>query len=555
MMPRNSTRRRIVLCAAAVALSSLVLSGCSASATPKSDSIELKLVGGTGDMPRNFNPFIPGVQSAAQGLIFEPLFYYNLASGAEPEPMLGTAFEFNEDGTVLTISTREDVTWADGKPFTANDVAFTFNMIQTVPGLNTTGFEADIEVKDDNTVVFTYAHPAFVDAPSHLGSTAIVPEHLWVDIADPAKDQVPDPVGTGPYQLADFTPQSFVLDENDDYWGGDLAADRLRFVALSGNQSATDTFLAGGIDWMSSFIPELDTFFEGKDDFSWVNTPINQVAFYTCSNAELGCVGPQTDVAVRQAMYYALDREQLNKLAFSGYNAPISPTFALLGRDDQWIAPELEGAAEGDADRAVQLLTEAGYKKGSDGIFEKDGKRLSMTVQVVSGWSDYILAIDTATQQLASVGIEIVGQQVSWQEWTDAKSSGDFELSFDAVGQGAAAEPYYVYSNMFASRNTAPVGETANPNVSRYSNPVVDAAVSELALTTDEQTKKAQYAIIQKEIVRDMPYVPVLVNATLTQFSNAQVTGWPTEDDMYAFPASWKSWDSNIVVRGLKAVN
>jgi peptide/nickel transport system substrate-binding protein len=80
----------------------------------------------------------------------------------------------------------------------------------------------------------------------------------------------------------------------------------------------------------------------------------------------------------------------------------------------------------------------------------------------------------------------------------------------------------------------------------------VDAAIAAATATNDEAAQKAQYAIVQQEIVRDLPYIPIYVNSMLTEFSTANATGWPTNENKYALPASWKSWDNGIVLSNLQ---
>ncbi|MFC5931275.1 ABC transporter substrate-binding protein [Cryobacterium melibiosiphilum] len=552
--------RRTKWAGAAIFLTSvLALSACSgtgADDTASGDTEVVVYTGVTGDFAENFNPFIVGSLQSTQGMIYEPLFYYNIVTGADPEPLLGTEFGFNDDGTVLTVSTREGAEWSDGEPFSASDVAYTFDLLKEVPAFNIAGFDGEVTQPDDNTVVFTFDEPAFMNAPAFLGNTPIIPEHVWSVMDSPTTNQNASPVGSGAFQLAEFNPQNYVLAANETYWGGEPDVDALRFISLTGNQSATDTLLSGQIDWAGIFLPDIDQIFEGTS-LTYTNTPLNQTALFTCSNAALGCTGPQTDVAVREAIYNGLNRDQLNALAFSGYNGTMSPTYALLGRDDKWIAPEFSEPVPGEPniEAADTVLLDAGYAKGSDGIYAKDGQRVSMTVQVVTGWTDYIAAMEAAAQQLLEVGIELKPAQVSFQEWTSSKTSGTFELSLDSVPQGVAADPYYVYLNSFASKNTAPVGETSNRNYVRYSNPIVDAAIEAASSAATDDAKLAEYATIQTEIVRDMPYIPVLVNSALSIFNEEKVTGWPTEENMYAYPRPDRSWDNGMVAKNLKVVN
>ncbi|MEK8226132.1 hypothetical protein NKG05_08730 [Oerskovia sp. M15] len=116
-------------------------------------------------------------------------------------------------------------------------------------------------------------------------------------------------------------------------------------------------------------------------------------------------------------------------------------------------------------------------------------------------------------------------------------------------------DPFQIYRDWFSGEYTQPVGtqlESGEWNFSRYSNPTVDAAVQAAAATNDEAAKKAAYATIQTEITRDLPYIPLVINATQTFFDQEDFTGWPTEDDLYAFPPSWGSVSAGVVLSTIK---
>ncbi|PFG43938.1 peptide/nickel transport system substrate-binding protein [Isoptericola jiangsuensis] len=510
--------------------------------------------GATGTINENWNPFSPTALQPTLGVIYEPLFWYNLAETSEPTPLLGTDFSWNYDGSQLTITTREGVTWSDGEPFTAADVAFTFNLLQSTPELNTSGTAATAEATDDTTVVLTFPEPSsFMQEAGVLGNQAIVAEHVWSEIDDPVTTINPDPVGTGAFTLKEFSPQSYVIEANENYWDeGKPAIDEARYISLETADAAAGALLAGQVDWMSSFLPGLDQMLADNEQISYVNTPALTASVFTCSNADLGCEGPQTDPAVRQAIYHALDRTQLNQLAGGGFAGVASPTLLLPERDAGWVADDanLEVPQTADVAAANKVLDDAGWEAGDDGIRTKDGERLSMTIQTVTGWADFISLNDTMKQQLAEVGIELKPTQIAWNEWNDNQVKGNFQLSLDSIGLGASDNPYYTYNGKYRSTNSAKVGEMASGgNYARYDNPTVDAAIEAAAATADEAEQKAQYAIVQEQIVADLPYIPIYVNSTLTEFNNTRVTGWPDNDDKYAFAASWKAWDNGIVLK------
>ncbi|MGO1977252.1 ABC transporter substrate-binding protein [Brachybacterium tyrofermentans] len=511
-------------------------------------------------LTRNLNPHSPSVIPMVQGLIYETLFYFNplKAIDQEPVPQLGESYEWNEDGTALTVSVRQGVTWTDGEPFTAGDVAFTFNKVSETEALNDGGTAPTAEATDDATVVITYAESSYLEGPNALARTWIIPEHLFTDVEDLATYANEDPIGTGAFQLDDFTPESYLLLANPNYWEeGRPGIDGVRAITTSGNQSATDQWLAGDIDYMSSAIPNLEGHVEKNPDLAYTNTGISQAALFAASNTELGCEGPQTDVAVRKALYYGMDREQLSKLAFFDLGTDISPSFALPERDADFIDPSIDLAPwNAQPEEAKKVLEDAGYAPGSDGIYAKGDVRVSMTVSCPTGWSDFVTALDTLAQQYKEIGIELIPQQVSVNEWNDAKAKGTFQLVIDSVGQGPAPDPYYPYRNQFSTESTVPVGENGNPyqNITRFSDPDVDAALDAAAATDDPEAKKEHYFLIQKRLVEVMPAIPLLIGSSLTEYNTSRATGWPTEDDLYAYPMSWSAPDNSIVLKTVTPV-
>ncbi|TDW88974.1 ABC transporter substrate-binding protein [Kribbella sp. VKM Ac-2566] len=557
--PTNRPRvRRLVSAAAAATATALLLAACEgAAAGNQTANKDASITVAAGDITtENFNPFSSTALQPTLGVIYEPLYWYNFAKQSDPTPVLATGFSWNAAGTELTIKLRHDVKWNDGQPFTAKDVAFTFNLVAKTPALNPSGLAATAKATSDDTAVLTFKTKSLMQEPAVLANQAIVPEHIWKDIKDPTTNLNKNPVGTGPFKVKSYTPQSFVLTKNEQYWeAGKPTIKEVRYLPVTSADAASAALVAGKVDWASAYLPGIDNIMKSGKNLTYVNTPVMTTVVVTCSNAALGCTGPQTDPAVRKAIYLAMNREQLAKLAGGGVAGVGSPTMLLPGRDDNWIADA--GTAKlpqsANADEAGKLLDAAGWTKGSDGVRAKDGKRLSLTVQTVTGWSDYILINDTLKQQLAAVGIELKPSQVSWNEWNAAQTNGKFQLSLDSVGLGASTNPYFTYDSKLATTNTAPVGKSASAgNQSRFSNPAVDAALKTAAGTTDQAAQKAEYAKIQSIIADQLPYIPVYVNSMLTEFNTSRATGWPTKDNMYVLPAAWKAWDAGIVLKTIK---
>ncbi|GAA4724060.1 ABC transporter substrate-binding protein [Isoptericola chiayiensis] len=508
----------------------------------------------------NFNPYAVGVLHLANGGIYETLFAYNKAADTEPISMLGTGFEWNEDGTELTVTIREGVTWNDGEPFTTDDVVYSFTNDAAQPA-----YLAGAEAVDDTTVVLSFDTPQYTNEFALLGSTYMVPEHVFSanEDAEDAEAELTGivawpnaeaPVGTGPYLVDSTSDAAYTAVANPEYWGGEPQVSNLRYIGIDSNQSAEDLLATGQIDWATMFVPEPDRLVDAG--LGYLNTQVDPTVLYTCADADMGCSGEQTDVAVRQALSVAIDRGAINEKAFVGLAKEISPTFALLGRDDKWIADGMPAAIEQSADaaQAGEILEAAGYEKDADGFYGKDGETVELTLTSVDGWTDYNNAAKLIEEQAAEAGIKVVASTVSWNEFADSRTSGEFELIMGGVVGTSTADPYQIYRDWFTSGYTTEVGTPLEPgfwNFSRYSNEEVDAAVAEASATNDDAVKADAYATVQEHIVNDVPYIPLLVNASQTFYNQNDYTGWPTEEDLYLFPPAWQGPSSGVILGNL----
>ena len=557
-MIRNAKRRAALIAVAGAAVLGIGLSGCAGGSSDDSGDSEGRTLrvwaGSQTPIEANFNPFSPSVLHAALGPIYEPLFFYNKTADDAPAPMLGESFEYNEDGTVITVKLKDGVKWNDGEDFTADDAAFTFNYEP-----NHRDGLISAEATDDTTVVLTYETPQFTNEFQILGTTWMLPEHIWSEVDDYTTFTDEEPVGTGPYVVDKVTDASYTVVANENFRDeGVPAIKKVQYIGIDANQSAQDLLAAGELDWTGMFVPNPDSV-TSNGVISMLNTPQDPTVLYTCSNAELGCTGPQTDLAVRQALNVAIDRGTIKEKAFVGLTGDISPTFALLPRDEKWVAdPANEVSPQSpDAAAAGEILEAAGYTKGGDGFYGKDGAPIELSLISVDGWTDYNDAAKLISEQAAEAGIKVNASTVQWQEFSDARQTGQFQLIMGGVIGTSVADPFQIYKDWFLGESTSQVGEEVPAgrwNFSRYDNAVVNEAVAAAAATNDEAVKQEAYATVQTEIVRDLPYIPLVINATQTFFNTKDFTGWPTEDDLYAFPPAWGSVAAGYVLQHLEPV-
>ncbi|KYJ99837.1 ABC transporter substrate-binding protein [Microbacterium sp. CH1] len=513
--------------------------------------------GSTTPITTNYNPFAPNVLHGALGPIYEPLFFYNKTRDEEPIGLIGESFEYNEDGTQITVKIKPDLKWSDGEPLTAADVAFTFLYEANNPEGNKL---ISAEAIDDTTVVLTYGIAQYTTEFQRMGSSYILPEHIWKDVDDFANFTNEKPVGSGPYVVDKTTSESYTFVANENFRGADeLAIKKVQYIAVDNNQTAQDLVAAGELDWTGMFIPNPDDV-TGNGKIEWINTPQDPSVLYTCSNADLGCTGPQTDVAVRQALNVAIDRATIKDKAFVGLTADISPAYTLLPRDEKWLTDDAYEVSpqEANVEEATSILEAAGYTKGSSGIYEKDGVPVELSLISVDGWTDYNDAAKLIAEQAEAAGIKITPSTVQWQEFVDTRQSGEYQLIVGGVVGTTIADPFQIYRDWFGGtevQSTSPVGTEIPPgrwNFSRYNNPAVDAAIQQAISTEDEAERKELYATIQDAIVNDVPYIPLVINATQTFYNTKDYTGWPTEENLYAFPPSWGAIAAGYVLTQIK---
>jgi len=460
----------------------------------------------------NFNPF--AVDTAAHltfGAIYEPLFFFNQLSAEAPVGLIGDSFEFNDDGTVLTIRIKPDQKWSDDADLTAEDVAFSLGY-----GSNRDPDTVSIEATDATTVIVTYSSPKFTAASMILGATFIVPEHIWSKITDYMSETNPKPVGSGPYVLKTFTDAAYTLEANPLFREGAPDIKKVQDVGIDSNQSAEDLLKTGELDWVGQFVANPDGV-TGSGRVATMNQQQDPTVIMTCADAALGCKGAQTDPAVRQALNAAMDRASISKKAFAGLAGESSPSFALLPRDEKWLSdPSLATSPQrADAAEAGRILEAAGYTKDADGFYGKDGTAIELDLFSPDGWTDYNDAAKLIAAQAAKAGIRVNARTVSEAEYWTPVSNGDFQLALYGLTQSLVADPFSNYDQYFATGATAKVGEmpAKGQNYARYSNADVDAAVAAAGATQDEGVKKEAYARIQAQIAQDLPYITVVSNA------------------------------------------
>jgi len=210
---------------------------------------------------RNFNPFLSTNLRTTTDFIYEPLVIFNQMQENKPVMRLAKNYYMSEDLTQVTFEIRDGVKWSDGKPFTAADVVYSFNLIKAKPELDPRGINSWIKAikQDGNKVIFDLTE-ANSNLPYEISAVPIVPQHIWQDIKNPENYANENPVGSGPFTEIDlFTPQLYVQCRNPHYWDNDnLDVDCLRAPQIANNDQLLSKIIKSELDWSSAFIPDIE---------------------------------------------------------------------------------------------------------------------------------------------------------------------------------------------------------------------------------------------------------------------------------------------------------
>lgn len=523
---------------AALSAAALLLVSPSALAQDVQTGGTVRVTRSSGSYTNNSNPFgNPGQNLPSTASIYEPLFFVNAVSG-EITPLLGMSYEWSEDNLTLTVKTREGVQWSDGEPFSAQDVAFTFNYIKEHPELDTTGVwplgVESVEATDDTTVVFTFSEantPLFKD----IAGRTIAPEHIWAEIADPVQETNENPVGTGPFLLDSFAPQLIKVVKNPNYWlSGQPYVDGVTWQVTNSNQSTLLLLLQDQADYAYSQIPNVDQTFNARDPETYVSWwPVNNDNILYLNTAK----APFDDVAFRKAVAMAVDKEDVAAKAYAGTTVgPAHPSGIFPAQRDEWLNADLQEAGYGfDPDAARAMLEEAGYSYDGDTLLDKEGNPLpTYPILVGAGWTDFITMAQVVSQNLSAIGIESSIQQENWGSYSRGLQSGTYDMAISWGWGNTGASPYYLYNGSLSPEFSADeIGELADSNMSRFTDPTITEALVTFRQSSDFEVQKEAINQIAAVVIEQVPYVPLNDRVQFSNFNLSTFTGWPSPENPY----------------------
>lgn len=539
--------RRAMMLGSVGAASATALAACSTGQQADEDRpIRIK-ASDTTTFQRNLNPYSTMALQGVDGLIFEPLRVTTEVDVENPEPWLATEFEWNEDGTVLTVALRDGVRWTDGEAFDAEDVVFTFLMMRDVPATNTAALAiVDAVATGHHTVEITFEVPTFAQE-SAVGLMPIVPEHIFSTFEDPSSEEVADPVGTGPYRLDRFSSQLYTFVRNDDHWmAEEFEPKNLAWPSYTSQTMAT-AMQAGDIDWAGDFIPNIETIFVEHDPehrgYWYPGIGVANLTFNL--EKELW-----QDLELRRGINLAINRQELTDIAKLGYVKNPHPTALPRPTFEDFILDDYRDVEfTFDPDEAERVLDEAGYERGSDGIrVSPDGTPLSFPLPIPSDYNDWVIATQVISEQLRQVGVVFTPQGGSFESWAEARDMGNFDVTVTSV---TGQNPWYLYRYMLSSEYQPDEEGRVVANFQRWSNDATDKLLSDYGISEDDNEQREAIAGLQQIFVEELPTLPIMIAPSWFNYNNRHWTGFPTEEDPYALGQPTTSANRLIVLRRL----
>jgi peptide/nickel transport system substrate-binding protein len=479
---------------------------------------------------QDFNPYVStgaAYGMGATGLIYEPLTMFDLANPTVSYPWLATSYAWSNGGKAITFTIRQGVKWNNGTPLTPADVAFTFNLINTNTAINLGGYKVSSVTTSGNDVTVNFPTPEYANL-QNIAGTAILPKSVWSAAGNPATFTDANPVGTGPYELSSFTPQGFTLKKNPYYWQA-VPVPKVFFPVYTSNTGALNALFSGQIDWTGNFIPGLQKSFVNTDPahHHFWEAPGSTNALFPNLNK-----WPTNQLAVRQAISDAVDRTTIANEGEAGLESPVlNSTGITLPTFGAWSGPvaSMTNSATANAAAAQQVLTKAGFTKGSDGIFAKGGQKVSLTIVDPAAYTDYAQDDALVAQELRAAGIDATFQGISVDAWNSDVASGNFQLTMHWANGGIT--PYPMYDNWLDSSLSA--SATATGDYERLKSPTVDAALAKLAGDQTIAQQTTDLVPLEQYVATNLPIIPTTTASQWFEYNSQHYTGWPTQQNPY----------------------
>jgi len=484
------------------------------------------------------------INDVANGLVTN-VVYENLVKYDEKGnlvPWLATSWDISEDLKTVTWHLRDGVKWNDGTPFTAADVKFSYEFIASpgytgqfaAPVKTIVGFDemragtatelAGVKIIDDLTLSFT-TKEIYAEAIERLGNYLyIIAKHQWegvpLDKALEQTEKLQNPVGTGPYMVKEYVPDSHaIVEANPHYWGGEPKIDEIIFQVVN-QETAPSMISRGELDYieLNSLSPEIIKSYEDAGaTFIQVPTTYSQLLVLNNQSHYL------QDVNVRRGIYYAIDRPNILENIAYGYGRlvtqPYPPFFWAYGGDDKYNPYDYS------PETAIKVLTEdAGWKYENGTMYDAEGEPVVMKLIYPQGNKARELAAVVIQQNLKEIGIQLDITMLEFNTMLaafDLQEPEAFEMGMVGTGVGKTG-------SLFNAYHTSAIFN--GMNMERYSDPEMDKLLEESNSIVDRDARKEVYVKVSQRINETVPQI-FLYNYDAGRFISPRVQDYVMNAD------------------------
>ncbi len=405
-------------------------------------------------------------------------------------PRLAEDWTISDDGLEYTFELRDDVVFTDGTSFNAEVVKYNIERLLD-PGTlallrSYIEMAESAEVIDEYTVKINlkYPHAPFLSRLTAASNAMVSPEA----VEEYGDNFSRNPVGSSAFKLAEWVPGTeLVLERNPDYWGEEPGFETITFVPVPEDSTRMAMLEAGDVDIIVR-VPPLDADrLDAEEHIDVINAPSTR-AIYAGLNVTFE---PLSDPRVRQALNYAVDKEEITETILYGAGRPL----------DSPLLPEMfphrqVGPYEFDPDKAKELLAEAGYEDGFEMTFHHPEGRYLMDRRIAEAIQGY----------LADVGVDVEMETMEWAAYLEfiRKPIEETESNMYLLGWGPwILDGDQMLYPMFLSEQAPPTGS----NYGFYENPEVDEYLIQGTSTTDEEERIEAYGKAQEIIWEEAPWV------------------------------------------------
>ena len=507
----------------------------SPSGSPSPSKVTINF-GWTND-PDSLNPFQGFSSSSTEldHLNYDLLVGYD-AKTLRPTPELAQSWSHDASGKVWTFKLRKGVLWSDGQPFTANDVVWTYKFVMKDPSNYYAGYVTyftDVKAIDDLTVQITTSKPK----GNMLNLwVPILPEHIWSKI-DPKTittsfQNNPPVVGTGPFQVVERKKGDFVrLVANKHYWRAVPKVDEVIFRTYQDADTMVQDLKSGVLAAIYN-VPQAQmaplSKLPGIKTISYITKGFDDLGF-NCyqSNNSLG--NPVLrDWRFRQALNWAIDKNQLVKIAYAGFGIPATSIIQshYYKKPDYHWEPPADQKYTYDPAKAKAALDAAGYKDtNGDGIRDYKGKPITLRLQTITSSDTYQRSGKLITGYLQAIGLnikfEIMDQEVLSGHMLNKNKAGKWAPDYDMFlwDWGGDPDPDFILSVLLGSQ----IGSWSD---TYYNNPEYNSLYLQQQVQLDPNKRKAIIDQMQQIIYKECPYIPLSYVEDLEAYNTAKWTGW-----------------------------